>query len=129
VFAFAPVDTQTGVGSAHCASVRHATHALAIQTGRPGEVQSASTTHWRHVVPTQAGPLAFPTQCVLFWHCTHIIVARLQARLFMGAIAQSPSDMQRSWQVALLPLMTQTCGRVQPCVAVQTRQEFVGTSQ
>ena len=48
--------------------------------------QSASTTHWRHVVPTQAGPLAFPTQCVLFWHCTHVIVATIQEDGHVGRV-------------------------------------------
>jgi hypothetical protein len=37
-----------------------------------------------------------PAQCELFWHSTHIIVARLQARLLFGALAQSESDEQRS---------------------------------
>jgi hypothetical protein len=77
------------------------------------------------VVPTQTGPFALPAQCVLFWHCTHIMVARLQARLFMGAIAQSASDPQRSWQVLLM----QTCGGMQPAVGVHTRHVFEGTSQ
>jgi hypothetical protein len=97
--------------------------------GSPGAVQSVSTAHCRHVVPTQTGPAALPAQCVLFWHCTHIIVARLQARLFMGAAVQSASDMQRSWQLALLPLMMQTCGAVQPAVGVHTRHVLVGTLQ
>jgi hypothetical protein len=48
-------------------------------------------------------------QCVLFWHCTHIIVVRLHARLLLGAIAQSASDAQRSWHVLLdvgiIPMM------------------------
>jgi hypothetical protein len=100
---FAPVVTQTGIGSAHCVLSQHATQALASHTGSPGAVQSVSTAHWRHIVPTQTGPAALPAQCVLFWHCTHIIVARLQARLFIGAAAQSASDMQRSWQLPLLP--------------------------
>jgi hypothetical protein len=81
------------------------------------------------VLPTHTGVVGVPAQCVLFWHCTHIIVLRLQARLLPGAMAQSASDMQRSWQLALLPLMMQTCGGVQPMVGVQTRHVLVGTLQ
>jgi hypothetical protein len=126
---FAPVVTQMGVGWAHCALSRHCTQVFPSQIGRPDVVQSASTPHWRHIVPTQTGPFALPVQCVLFWHCTHMLFVRLQARLFMGAVAQSASDMQRSWQVALLPLMMQTCGGVHPAVSVHTRHVFVGTLQ
>jgi hypothetical protein len=126
---FAPVRTQMGVGCAHCVLSRQASQTFATQTGRPAVVQSVSTAHWRHVVPTQTGPVAFPAQCVLFWHCTHMLLVRLQARLLFGAVAQSASDMQRSWQLLLLPVMMQTCGGVQPWVVVHTRQVFVGRLQ
>jgi hypothetical protein len=86
-----------GVGSAHCVLSRHCTQVLFVShMVMPGAVQSVSAPHWRHIVPTQTGPVALPTQCVLVWHWTHIIVARLQARLFIGAVAQSASDAQRS---------------------------------
>jgi hypothetical protein len=84
-----------------------------MHAGRPGVVQCASVEHRWHVVPTHAGPFALPTQCESVWHCTHIIVARLHARLFMGALTQSASDMQRSWQVLVLPIVMQTLGGVQ----------------
>jgi hypothetical protein len=118
-----------GVGWAHCVLSRHCTQVFPSQIGSPDVVQSVSAPHWRHIVPTHTGPAALPVQCVLFWHCTHMLFVRLQARLFMGAVAQSASDMQRSWQLALLPLMMQTCGGVQPCVGVHTRHVFVGTLQ
>jgi hypothetical protein len=124
-----PACTQMGIGSAQCVLSLHATQVFAIHAGSPGVLQSVSPMHWRQVAPTQTGPLALPAQCVLFWHCTHIMVARLQARLFMGAIAQSASDMQRSWQVLVLPAVTQTCGGAQPAVGVHTRHEFVATLQ
>jgi hypothetical protein len=82
------------------------------QTG-VGAMQSVSAAHWRHIVPTQTGPAALPTQCALVWHCTHIMVARLHARLPPGAAAQSASDMQRSWQVLLPIPAIQTLGAMQ----------------
>jgi len=118
-----------GVGCAHCVLSRQASHTLPTQTGKPAVVQSVSAAHWRQVVPTQTGPVVLPAQCVLFWHCTHMLLVRLQARLLFGAVAQSASDMQRSWQLLLLPLMMQTWGGVQPSVIVHTRHVFVGTLQ
>src|SRR5689334_10193090 len=112
---------QTGVGSAHCEFMRQATQALFTHAGRLAFVQSVSAAHWRHIELTQTGPLALPAQCALVWHCTHIIVVRLQARLLLGAVAQSASDMQRSWQLLLLPMTMQTCGGVHPAVGVHTR--------
>jgi hypothetical protein len=50
---------------------------------------------------------------VLFWHSTHSIVVRLQARLLPVALAQSASDEQRSWHVLLVVPMTQRLGSVQ----------------
>jgi hypothetical protein len=62
---FAPVVTQTGVGSAHCVLSRHASQLLLIQAGRPGSGQSVSAPHCSQLSPTQTGPLVLPTQCVL----------------------------------------------------------------
>jgi hypothetical protein len=112
---FAPVVTQIGVGSAHCVLSRHCTQALVpavSQMGSPGVVQSASTPHTSHWSPAQTGPPALPTQCVLFWHSTHIIVVTLQAR-FVVCVAQSASDVQRSTQVLLLLPMMQRLGGMQ----------------
>jgi hypothetical protein len=65
---FAPVVTQMGVGSAHCVLSRHCTQVLLLvsQMGKPGCVQSVSAPHCSQLLPTQIGPLALPTQCVLF---------------------------------------------------------------
>jgi hypothetical protein len=91
----APVVTQMGVAPEHCVLSRHASQLLLMHAGRPGAVQSVSAPHCSQLSSTQIGPPVLPAQCVLFWHSTHIIVAKLQARL-VAELAQSASEAQRS---------------------------------
>jgi hypothetical protein len=124
-----PLVTQMGVGSAHCVLSRQPSQLLLMQAGSPGVVQSVSAPHCSQLSPTHIGPLVLPTQCVLFWHSTQIIVVRLQASLLLGAVAQSASDAQRSWQVLLNVPMMQRLGGVQWVSFKQERQEPAATSQ
>jgi hypothetical protein len=126
---FTPAVTQIGVGSAHCVLSRHPSQLLLIQAGRPGAVQSVSAPHSSQFSPTQVGPLVLPTQCVLFWHSTHIMVVRLHARLFPVAVAQSASEEQRSWQVLLNVPTMQRFGGVQWESFKHERQEPAAVSQ
>jgi len=50
------------------------------------------------------------------------MVARLQARLLPGAMAQSASEAQRSWQLLMLPMMMHRLGGMQWASVRHTRQ-------
>jgi hypothetical protein len=118
-----------GVGSAHCVLSRHASQLLLTQAERPGVVQSVSTPHCSQLSSTQTNPPALPTQCALFWHSTHVMVVRLQASLLLGALAQSASDEQRSWQVLLVLPAMHRFGGVQWESVKHERQEPAAVSQ